>query len=239
MTNVQACTQSFGRTLVIALSALAVTVFFVVPTAWAEVPESDDDKTIYFIGVILSKQPPFSTLTPDEVKLVTQGLQDSLAGDDGALDPAIYGAKVQSLTEARMAQLLEKEQAAGIEYTKKIASKKGATTTPSGLVLIETSEGTGASPNSTDTVKVHYHGTLRDGTVFDSSLDRGEPVEFALNRVIPCWTEGVAKMKAGGKATLVCPADIAYGDRGAPPMIPGGAVLTFDVELLEVTPSSP
>ena len=87
-------------------------------------------------------------------------------------------------------------------------------------------------------MKVHYEGTLIDGTVFDSSLKRGEPVTFALNGVIPCWTEGLQKMKVGGKSKLVCPANLAYGDRGAPPKIQPGAALAFDVELLEVKPQS-
>ncbi|MHC4507030.1 MAG: FKBP-type peptidyl-prolyl cis-trans isomerase, partial [Planctomycetota bacterium] len=89
------------------------------------------------------------------------------------------------------------------------------------------------APSAADRVKVHYHGTLRDGTVFDSSVDRGTPAEFALNRVIPCWTEALQLMKPGGKAVLVCPADIAYGDRGAGKIKPGAA-LRFDVELIEV-----
>ena len=97
--------------------------------------------------------------------------------------------------------------------------------------------GTGDSPKDTDTVKVHYHGTLRDGTVFDSSVERGTPAQFPLNRVIPCWTEGVQKMKVGGKGRLTCPASIAYGDRGAPPKIKPGAALAFEVELLEIVPA--
>ena len=96
--------------------------------------------------------------------------------------------------------------------------------------------GNGASPKASDTVKVHYHGTLRDGAVFDSSVDRGTPAEFPLGRVIPCWIEGVQKMKVGGKSKLVCPANLAYGDRGAPPKIQPGAALAFDVELLEILP---
>ena len=98
---------------------------------------------------------------------------------------------------------------------------------------------TGAFPTASDTVKVHYHGTLRDGTVFDSSVDRGTPVDFPLNGVIPCWTEGVQKMKVGGKARLVCPASLAYGDRGAPPKIKPGAALVFDVELLGIGGAEP
>ena len=98
---------------------------------------------------------------------------------------------------------------------------------------------TSASPKPTDTVKVHYHGTLIDGTVFDSSVKRGQPAEFPLNGVIKCWTEGVQKMKVGGEATLVCPPAIAYGERGAPGAIPPNATLVFKVELLGVTPGAP
>ncbi|MBY0314485.1 MAG: FKBP-type peptidyl-prolyl cis-trans isomerase [Bdellovibrionales bacterium] len=114
------------------------------------------------------------------------------------------------------------------------AKEAGAQKTESGLIYRETQAGTGETPKATDKVKVHYHGTLRDQTVFDSSRDRGTPATFPLNGVIPCWTEGVQKMKVGGKATLVCPADIAYKDRGAPPVIKPGAALKFEVELLEI-----
>ena len=94
--------------------------------------------------------------------------------------------------------------------------------------------GSGASPKATDTVMVHYHGTLVDGKVFDSSVKRGKPISLALNQVIPCWTEGVQRMKVGEKARLVCPSDLAYGDAGRPPTIPPGATLIFEVELLEI-----
>ncbi len=106
--------------------------------------------------------------------------------------------------------------------------------TASGLVYKEVVKGNGKSPVATDTVKVNYRGTLIDGTEFDSSYKRNQPAEFPLDQVIPCWTEGVQKMKVGGKATLVCPANIAYGEQGRPPVIPGGATLIFDIELLSV-----
>jgi FKBP-type peptidyl-prolyl cis-trans isomerase FkpA len=115
------------------------------------------------------------------------------------------------------------------------AKEPGAVVTSSGLVFRALTPGSGASPKASDTVKVHYRGTLGDGTEFDSSYKRGEPAQFPLSRVIPCWTEGVAMMKVGGKAKLTCPSAIAYGPRGAGGgLIPPNATLSFDVELLAI-----
>ncbi len=114
------------------------------------------------------------------------------------------------------------------------AKEKGAVVTPSGLVYLSLKEGTGASPTAADTVKVHYKGTLANGTEFDSSYKRGEPAQFPLGGVIPCWTEGVQRMKLGGKAKLTCPAAIAYGSRGAGGVIPPNATLQFEVELIDI-----
>jgi FKBP-type peptidyl-prolyl cis-trans isomerase FkpA len=119
-------------------------------------------------------------------------------------------------------------------FLDKAAAEPGAVKTSSGLIYKELSPGNGASPKATDTVKVHYRGTLTDGTEFDSSYKRNEPAELGLNQVIPCWTEGVQRMKVGGKSRLVCPSSIAYGDSGRPPVIPGGATLVFEIELLSV-----
>jgi FKBP-type peptidyl-prolyl cis-trans isomerase FkpA len=114
----------------------------------------------------------------------------------------------------------------------KAAAEPGAIRTPSGLVYREIRAGTGESPKATDAVTVNYRGTLPNGTEFDSSYKRNEPAQFPLNQVIPCWTEGLQRMKVGGKSRLVCPANLAYGERGSPPDIPGGATLIFEVELL-------
>ena len=119
-------------------------------------------------------------------------------------------------------------------YLAKAAAEPGAMRTPSGLVYRELRAGSGGSPKASDTVQVNYRGTLPDGTEFDSSYKRNEPAQFPLSQVIPCWTEGVQKMKVGGKAELVCPASIAYGDRGSPPVIPPGATLIFEIELLRI-----
>jgi FKBP-type peptidyl-prolyl cis-trans isomerase FkpA len=116
---------------------------------------------------------------------------------------------------------------------KKAAAEKGAVVSDSGLIYLSMREGQGASPAATDTVKVHYRGTFTDGREFDSSYSRGEPASFPLNRVIKCWTEGVQKLKVGGKAKLTCPSAIAYGPNGRGP-IPGGATLVFEVELLGI-----
>ena len=112
------------------------------------------------------------------------------------------------------------------------AKEAGAVTSPSGLIYRSLKEGNGANPKATEVVRVHYRGTFPDGKEFDSSYARNQPAEFPLNRVIPCWTEGVQKMKPGGKAKLTCPPAIAYGERGAPGAIPPNATLQFEVELL-------
>lgn len=116
----------------------------------------------------------------------------------------------------------------------KPAAAAGAETLPSGVKIVYTLAGSGAQPKATDTVKVHYRGTLANGTEFDSSIKRGTPASFPLNRVVPCWTEGLQHIKVGGKATLTCPPATAYGDRGAGGVVPPNATLTFDVELLAI-----
>ena len=142
-----------------------------------------------------------------------------------------WGPRIQLLAQERMSAGATAEKSASDAWVAEQAGQPSAERSASGVVFIPITEGTGANPTATSTVRVHYHGTLRDGSVFDSSVDRGEPISFPLNGVIPCWTEGVQKIKVGGKAKLVCPADTAYGDQGSG-SIPGGAALAFEVELL-------
>ena len=125
-------------------------------------------------------------------------------------------------------------QAQAADFLAGAAKEPGAVKTDSGLVYRTLKPGQGAHPQATDTVRVHYTGTFTDGKVFDSSVQRGVPAEFPLNRVIPCWTEGVQRMQLGEKAKLVCPAAIAYGERGAGSSIPPNSTLVFEVELLEI-----
>lgn len=169
-----------------------------------------------------------------------QGSKDHLADAESMVDDK-EDALMQKLTlkitekqEAEQAVVAEAEINKGAAFIAEKAAEEGVMSTPSGLHYKVIKEGTGAQPAATDRVLVHYHGTLIDGTVFDSSVDRGEPIDFGLNEVIPGWTEGVALMKVGAKYQFYIPYQLAYGLRGSPPNIPGGATLIFDVELLDI-----
>ena len=194
---------------------------------------TEEQKTIFALGQFMGRNLQTFNLTPAELELVKQGLADSITNPKSEMGGEEMMRKVQELARTRTLARAEVEKKKGQEFADKAATEPGATKLPSGLVYTSITEGTGAQPGPMDIVKAHYHGTLSDGTVFDSSVKRGQPLEFSLNGVIPCWTEGVQKMKVGGKAKLVCPAAIAYGDSGRPPTIPGGATLVFEVELLE------
>ncbi|HEU4604558.1 MAG TPA: FKBP-type peptidyl-prolyl cis-trans isomerase [Steroidobacteraceae bacterium] len=196
-------------------------------------PQSDQDKTLYSLGVLLAKNVDQFQLTPAELEMVKAGFNDGVQHKP-KVEASAYMEKLNQLHGARLAAASAGEIQAGKAFQDKAAAEKGATRTASGLIFKSLKQGTGATPVATDTVKVNYQGTLTNGKVFDSSYERHEPATFPLNGVIPCWTEGLQMMKVGGKARLVCPADIAYGDRGAPPDIKPGATLVFDVELLDV-----
>lgn len=203
-------------------------------TAKAAEPTTEEQKTLYTLGVLLSQQIDTFSLTPEEMAMVQKGLADGVAHAKPVVDPQTYTPKLQELARTRMEAASKKAAEAGTAYVEKAAKEAGATKTASGMVIKQTKEGTGAQPAATDQVKVHYEGRLIDGKVFDSSIARGEPATFPLNGVIPCWTEGVQAMKVGGKAQLTCPASLAYGPNGSPPTIPPQSTLVFDVELLDI-----
>lgn len=196
--------------------------------------DTEDSRTLYAMGAMLARSLGALNLTPDELGNVIEGMRDTVEGVEPKVEVAEYRPKIQAFSAGRRAAAAESEKEAGLAFAAAQSEAAGAETTDSGLIFIEETAGAGDSPAATDRVRVHYHGTLRDGTVFDSSVDRGEPATFPLNRVIPCWTEALQKMKPGGKARVVCPPDIAYGERGSPPRISPGATLAFDVELIEI-----
>lgn len=199
---------------------------------------SEDEKAVYAfgaaIGLQLNDQVAQLRLTPEEVAAFQRGFGDVLEGRGSAVDIEEYQLRFQSLAETRINAGAEQLRSASLEYLAEAAAAPGATRTESGLVFRTLAAGSGERPAATDRVRVHYHGTLPDGTVFDSSRLRDTPAEFALNQVIPCWTEGVQRMQVGETAQFVCPADIAYGERGAGRDIPPGATLVFEVELLAI-----
>ena len=196
--------------------------------------KNDEQKTFYALGLAVSRSLAQFNLTEPELELVKAGLADGVLHKEQKIDLQTYGPKIQELQKDRMSVAAAAEKKAGQAFLDKAATEPGAIQTASGLIMTTIKPGTGESPKPTDKVKVHYTGTLTDGTVFDSSVERKEPAMFPLNGVIPCWTEGLQLMKVGGKSKLVCPASIAYGDRGAPPRIKPGATLVFEVELLEI-----
>ena len=202
-------------------------------TAATPKPTTDDDKIVYSLGLSIYRSLGQFDLSPAEMEIVRQALTDA-AADKPAVDINEWGPKIDTFASARASRVAAREKEGSAAYLTKAAAEAGAQKTDSGLIYRELRPGTGASPKATDTVKVNYRGTLTNGTEFDSSYKRNMPAEFPLNGVIKCWTEGVQKMRVGGKSSLVCPSDLAYGDQGRP-SIPGGATLIFEVELLEVS----
>lgn len=219
--------------IVLCLSALLGIGFSGARAAAAELA-NDEQKTLYAIGVALSQSLHNFSLSDAELEIVKSGLSDGVLKRPLKVDMQTYGPKMEQLGKARGAAVAEREKKAGAAFLAKAAAEPGAKKTASGAIVKTLKEGGGPSPSATDKVKVHYHGTLVDGTVFDSSVKRGQPVTFPLGNVIKCWTEGLQQIKVGGKSHLICPANIAYGERGSPPVIRPGATLIFDVELLEI-----
>jgi FKBP-type peptidyl-prolyl cis-trans isomerase FkpA len=198
-----------------------------------DVSKSEEQKTLYAVGLIVARQLSVFNLSPSELEIVNQGIMDSATGKKTEVELSAYNEKVQELARSRRKAQGDKLAAANKDFLEEAAKGKGAVKTASGLIFQSLNEGTGSVPGPTDTVKANYRGTLPDGKEFDSSYKRGKPFEFKLDGVIKCWSEGLQKMKVGGKAKLVCPPNIAYGDAGAGDLILPGATLVFEVELLE------
>ena len=225
-----------------ATAAVAVCLLGIVtPSLHASDPalETEEQKTLYAIGVAMSRQLANFGLTDADLTLIQKGLVDGVTGGDLMVDLPTYGPKIETYLNSRMTAMADKAKEAGNTFREEAAKEPGAETTSEGMVFFTITAGAGEAPTGTDTVKVHYHGTFIDDRVFDSSREGGEPATFALNAVVPCFSQGIQRMKVGGKAKLICPPELAYGERGAPPMVPPGATLIFEVELLEITAAAP
>jgi FKBP-type peptidyl-prolyl cis-trans isomerase FkpA len=216
------------------LIATILLALIVTPVFAEDLPKTEEQKTLYAVGLVVARQLSIFNLTPAEFEIVKQGLADAVAGKTPEVQLTAYNDKIQELARARRKAVGEKLAGVNKEFLGKAAAEKGAVQTASGLVYLSLKEGTGATPGPKETVTVNYRGTLPDGKEFDSSYKRGKPADLRMDGVIKCWTEGLQKMKVGGKAKLVCPAAIAYGDAGAGELILPGATLAFEVELLEI-----
>ncbi len=196
---------------------------------------NDDEKLLYFWGTTFGQQLEAVRVNdPKELEWILKGITDSAAGK-GPEFGNDYPSLLNNYLVRRNQQAAQAEAAEARAYLARMATEKGAILTDDGLVYEERRQGTGPRPTRTSRVRVHYTGTLRNGRVFDSSRDRGVPLETPLDRVISCWTEGLQLMQAGGEARITCPPELAYGERGNA-RIPGGSALTFEVELLEILP---
>ena len=202
-------------------------------------PKTDDEKVFYALGLDIGKNIDVFTMSPRELELVKAGISDVVSKQKPKVELDAVRPKIFEMARKRQEMRTIAEKAKGKETADKAGKEAGADKLPSGVVVKMIRPGTGDSPAEADSVKVNYEGRLADGTVFDSSYKRNQPAEFSLRGVVKCWTEGLQKLKIGAKAQLTCPSDVAYGDQGRPPSIPGGATLIFDIELLEIKKAEP
>ncbi len=202
------------------------------PAAQAPVPSTEDEKSFYMIGRALGRTFIGWSLSAREVESLQKGVADSVNEAKPVIDLEAQEPKAQQMAQARVAAAAQVNKTKGRAYMDQAAKEAGAVRTASGMIHVTLKPGTGPSPKKSSTVQVQYEGRFIDGTLFDSSLKRGQPAVFPLDKVIPCWQEGIARMKVGEKARLICPSDLAYRDQGQPPVIPGGATLVFETELL-------
>lgn len=204
---------------------------------------TDEEKALYVMGHYWGSNKDIHELklSSAEISALTMGLRDAIEGNEPAIDIQAFAPRVEAILTARqygnMSANSEAEKQQGQAFIEEyLKNNVNAKQTPTGLVYEILEDGTGSAPIASDTVEVHYTGTLIDGTVFDSSVQRNQSVTFPLNQVIPGWTEGMQFANEGGKIKLIIPAELAYGDAGMPPNIPGGATLVFEVQLIKVNP---
>ena len=218
------------------VSCLVTVLCLGTTAAFAAAPEptTDEQKTLYALGLAISQSLGTFSLSESELDLVKSGITDGVFKKAPKVDLQTFGPKIQQLQQARASVVAEAEKKTGAAFLAKAAAESGAKKTESGAILTTIKEGNGATPKVMDTVKMHYLGTLIDGTVFDRSAKQGEPATIRVNEMSKCWMEGMQQMKVGSKSKLVCPSSLAYRDKGLPPLIKPGATLVFEIELLEI-----
>ena len=202
--------------------------------AAAPEPMTEEQKTLYALGLAVNQSLSNFNLSEPEFELVKSGIIDGFLKQPPKVDPKAFSQKISQLQEARALVIAEAEKKAGATFLAKVAAESGAKKTESGAILKTIKEGNGATPKITDKVKVQYQGALIDGTVFDNTTKPGEPAELRVNEMSKCWVEGIQQIKVGGKSKLVCPSNLAFRDKGMPPLIKPGATLVFEIELLEI-----
>ncbi|HEY8155848.1 MAG TPA: FKBP-type peptidyl-prolyl cis-trans isomerase [Myxococcota bacterium] len=196
--------------------------------------ESERDQTLYAIGARLGRSLAPFALSEAELEMVLRGLRDAVLGRELAVNETAQQDRIDALLGQRRSVSLAAEREASAALLARAAQEPGAERTPSGLVLLTLREGSGRSPAPSDRVQIHYHGRLRDGNVFDSSVERGAPVEVAIPRALPCWREALLRMRVGGKSRATCPAELAHGAKGDPPRVAGDAAVVYEIELLAI-----
>lgn len=242
------CCTSRSRSRLLALALLGVGALggggvrpAVAQEAAADEPEvslspAERREALYALGAMLAEDLAIFDMDASQRRWLLKGIDDALRGRKLKVPLAEHEDLINKLADVRHREIVAREEELSAAHLEHAAAQPGAEVLPSGLVFRPLSEGLGEHPTQGATVRVHYEGTLQDGTVFDSSRERGEPAEFALDRVIPCWSEGLLLMAVGQRARITCPAALAYGDQGASDVIPPHASISFDVELLAIVP---
>jgi FKBP-type peptidyl-prolyl cis-trans isomerase FkpA/FKBP-type peptidyl-prolyl cis-trans isomerase FklB len=214
---------------------LGLALLTALPVRAADVDlKSDDDKQIYLIGVVTARNLGVYEFNEAELEILKAGISDATLGHPLKMPIQIDHEKSNEFLLKRKQLGAELEKKASEEFLKKVAAEEKMVVKKSGLLYKEITPGKGAHPSDIGTFKVKYRGMLRDGSVFDSTDPPKSPVTYSMSQVVPCWNEALRLMAVGGKSKFVCPADLAYGKRGSPPLIKPWAALVFEAELLEV-----
>jgi len=195
---------------------------------------SEHEQALYAIGVRLGRSLAPFVLGEDELETVLRGVRDTALGRELAVNETAQQPRIDALLHERRSAAIAAERPAGAAFLERAAREPGALRTSSGAIFVELRAGSGPTPEPGDRVRLHYHGRLRDGNVFDSSVERGTSVTLAVSNALACWREGLLRMRVGGKSRLTCPAELAHGQAGDPPRVPGGAAVVYEVELLEI-----